>query len=505
MFRYALLTVVGLAGVLLLPGCGSSQGSGDESGNQNEQRPDTRGDISPAPQDGSTDPVSEIRDSGDETSVPDARPDHREVSTHTVPEFSEMTPLKIFGSESGESLSDLATDPAGNVYITGTAQTKLHDACDQGDTCSAEHGYVIKIGQSGVMGFYATLKGAKQQPSVTRRPDVQPTSIAVDEDGNVYVGGKTHYEALDGADGFAGGRGDGFLVKFDSEGTWSWGKHLGGPKRDEVQDVVTGKSGSVVVTGSTDKWTKIPGDETPFIGRYSQDGKDEWLKPIDSLDENLEAESSLEPMRLAIGKQGRISVAGKIRETRGDKFVAAFDRDGSKGQQSFRAIIPNQIESAQNPARLEALSAASNGNIHLSLRNVPINQNLQLQSYSRSDQKLWTNSVIGEGKPGQLWSGSALVEDVAGGIIAMGTVDQSINGSTHKGKADGYAVYFNREDGTKEKTKLFGTVGREEFQHAAVSGDTIVVAGETSHGFGEREIKGSRDLFVGTIDLEGPN
>ena len=106
--------------------------------------------------------------------------------------------------------------------------------------------------------------------------------VTTDSSGNIYVTGYTDGK-LDGNTN--SGRGDMFLVKYDSSGTKQWTKQLGTPSDDYGGGVTTDSSGYIYVTGYTfgelDGNTNS-GDYDIFLVKYNSSGTKQWTKQLGS-------------------------------------------------------------------------------------------------------------------------------------------------------------------------------------------------------------------------------
>jgi hypothetical protein len=88
--------------------------------------------------------------------------------------------------------------------------------------------------------------------------------VANDADGNVSVVGET-LGALGGPN--KGGRGDGWVIKFDGNGRRLWSQQPGTRERDFAFGVATDTEGNVSVVGDT----------LGALGGPNQGGRDGWV------------------------------------------------------------------------------------------------------------------------------------------------------------------------------------------------------------------------------------
>jgi len=140
-------------------------------------------------------------------------------------------------------------------------------------------------------------------------------AVAVDGSHNVFVGGIT-WGSLFGPN--AGGS-DGFLRKYDYQGTVLWTTQFGTPKDDWVYDVTTEGSGGAYVVGYTGPLSR-PGahDTDAYVRRYDASGGLLWAKTI-----GTQADDSA--FGVAVDRSGNAYVGGW---TAGSLFAAnAGDAD----------------------------------------------------------------------------------------------------------------------------------------------------------------------------------
>lgn len=168
----------------------------------------------------------------------------------------------VFGSPtSGSTLTAMATDSSGNIYLTGIANTPDFPTTPGAFQTSGSGGldeiFVSKLSADGTQLLYSTYLGGVQM-AVN-----DGLAIAVDSAGQAYVGGDT--AALDfptTAGGFQRNAGscpntggtycDGFLTELNASGTGLvYSTFVGGTDQDRVQGVALDTSGNVYLTGQT--------------------------------------------------------------------------------------------------------------------------------------------------------------------------------------------------------------------------------------------------------------
>lgn len=128
----------------------------------------------------------------------------------------------------------VATDAAGNTYVTGSRLIQLPVGNPSSDV------FVTKLDAAGTLVFTTTFGGKGMD---------QGYALAVDALGNIWAGGytsSTNFPLHDSLD--SSPEGNGFLVKLAPDGTVIYSSYFDGT----VQGLVTDARGNVYVTGTTD-------------------------------------------------------------------------------------------------------------------------------------------------------------------------------------------------------------------------------------------------------------
>ena len=150
----------------------------------------------------------------------------------------------------GVTANAIAVDRQGFAYVAGRATPSLPatpSAFQQQPGNAAGTGFVLKLDASGHAPVYATFLGG----SVTD----EATSIAVDDDGNAYVGGWTlssDFPVANALQAAPRGQMDAFVAKLDPSGSrLVYSTRLGGALDDAVNAVAIDASGNAYVAGET--------------------------------------------------------------------------------------------------------------------------------------------------------------------------------------------------------------------------------------------------------------
>lgn len=156
-----------------------------------------------------------------------------------------------------DAATAIATDPAGNIYLAGTAIThQIPLVQPVQSSCSNNHClFVTKLSPDGQKVLYSTYLGtpARFFPfPLTDGTEILPASIAVDPDGNAYVTGmaETLPQAGGGILQSAGGN-DAFVAKLDPSGALKGSVLIGGSGDDRGTSISLGADGNLYVAGTT--------------------------------------------------------------------------------------------------------------------------------------------------------------------------------------------------------------------------------------------------------------
>ena len=153
------------------------------------------------------------------------------------------------GGTGFDQVVDIAADPDGSVYVTGTFSGSVDFDPGTGLTVLTSVGladiFLAKYTAAGAL-VWADRLGGTAADTVT--------SLARDASGNLYIAG-----GFEGAADFDPGPGnqvltslgsaDGFIAKFTSTGALTWARRYGGTAFDQVADVAVDQAGNVYAAG----------------------------------------------------------------------------------------------------------------------------------------------------------------------------------------------------------------------------------------------------------------
>ena len=171
---------------------------------------------------------------------------------------------RIAGSGSDQGLG-IATDPSGNVYVTGFCTGTATVFANTANTGGNLTGSDLSIGNTGSSDAFVVKYAADGLPLWVRRIGAtgadQGMGIATDSSGNAYITG--YYTGVSAtvfaADGSTAAlslsntstNNEVFVVKYLTDGTPSWARRIGGIGADQGLGIAADSPGNVYLSGYT--------------------------------------------------------------------------------------------------------------------------------------------------------------------------------------------------------------------------------------------------------------
>jgi uncharacterized delta-60 repeat protein len=334
--------------------------------------------------------------------------------------------------------------------------------------------------------------------------DDRAFALTTGNDGAIYVSGYTDGN-LDGQTN-SGGIYDAFITKYNPDGTKVWTKLLGTNGYDQATALTTGNDGAIYVsgltTGNLDGQTNSGGNYDGFVTKYNPDGTKVWTKLLGTSGDD-------EAIALTIGNDGAIYVSGITDgnldgQTNsggyGDGFITKYNPDGTK--------VWTKLLGTSGYDYAIALTTGNDGAIYVSGET---NGNLDGQTYSGGTfdgfitkynpdgTKVWTK-LLGTSNDDRA---IALTTGNDGAIYVSGITDGNLDGQTNSGNYDAFITKYN-PDGTKVWTKLLGTSGDDRAYALTTGNDgAIYVSGLTSGNLDGQTNSGGNDAFITKYNPDG--
>ncbi|MFN3874332.1 MAG: SBBP repeat-containing protein [Flavobacteriales bacterium] len=159
------------------------------------------------------------------------------------------------GMETEEFVS-VAADASGNLFLSGTTNSDNNIAFlpqHQGTRAGSRDGFLVKYNQAGARQWGTYFGGGNTE---------RARDVAADAAGNVYVTGSTSSANLIATAGsyatsLNGPQDDAFLMRFNPNGTRTWGTYYGGTGLEDGYTVAADPFGSVYIAGATPSLTGI--------------------------------------------------------------------------------------------------------------------------------------------------------------------------------------------------------------------------------------------------------
>ncbi len=295
----------------------------------------------------------------------------------------------------------MALDSQGNVYVTGVTET---------DTVNGHYDIItLKYGPTGEL-LWERQYGS---PGTLERP----SSVAVDQQGSVYVGGIA-------SDNWV-------VLKYNSSGALLWARPNG---RGGCYDLALDRANDILTCGGVERTTV---DFTTI--KYRPNGDTAWVRFYDWASDFDDA------LALAIGSQGGVGVVGDCYDGSpgSDYLTVAYDSGGVlrwsatyDGPARWDSPADVAVDSAENLYVTGSSDGLSSGYDYLTIK------------YSPTGETLWVRRYNGTAND---WDqAKAVATDAAGCAYVTGYVCNSGTGNdcaTIKYGAEGETVWFAEYNG----------------------------------------------------------
>ncbi len=342
--------------------------------------------------------------------------------------------VATFAGEGGsnDKIEAIAVDDAGNVYVTGESE-----AADETTSC-----VTIKYSSKGAEQWVARYSGPGGSSSAK--------DIALDNNGNVYVTGKSK------SPGFLPAA-DYLTIKYDANGNEQWvARYSGGrPLPDEAWAIAVDAAGGVYVTGGS--W----GEDTSLdyiTIKYGADGKQQWLARYNGPGDGVDIATSI-----ALDSSSNVYVTGLSGGANSSTDYATIKYDSNGVEQWVRRF--NGDKNASDVAKDLAVDAS--GNVYVtgvsnsrggSVGSSDPDRDYATVKYSSAGRQEWVAIYDGPAKDAD--EALALAIDGSGNIYVTGQSvgsGSSFDYATVKYNSEGseqwvarYAGASNRFDGASD-------------------------------------------------------
>lgn len=168
------------------------------------------------------------------------------------------------GTLEADTSTSVSVDGLGNVYISGYTAGSL-----EGPNAGGYDAFVSKYSSSGTILWARQIGTSSWDLSY---------GVSADSLGNVYISGYTE-GSLNGANS---GNRDAFISKYDSDGSFLWGKQIGTSSNEGSTSVSADGLGNVYISGETDGnlTGSNAGGSDAFVSKYKANGTLEWTRQL---------------------------------------------------------------------------------------------------------------------------------------------------------------------------------------------------------------------------------
>lgn len=197
----------------------------------------------------------------------------------------------------------IATDPAQNIYVSGTFNGTGYFANTNIPSIGGYNPFVMKLNPAGEMLWVRTFSG---------RGNTYGRALATDRQGNVLLSGAfTDTLMADERCVYARGSEDIYVVKLTSDGTVVWLKSFGDTSQESVQAAGFDPSGNAIIAGYFNSTLNFGvtnlssfGGQECFVAKLGPAGNPLWAKSFQGGSDDL-------VNSLAVDREGSIHVAGQ--------------------------------------------------------------------------------------------------------------------------------------------------------------------------------------------------
>ncbi|MFL5814580.1 MAG: SBBP repeat-containing protein, partial [Bdellovibrionia bacterium] len=325
----------------------------------------------------------------------------------------------------------VATDPSGNVFVTGYTSGGL----DGNTLTGTQDLFITKYDSSGTKIWTKQLGVATKTTS--------GNGVATDSSGNIFVAGSTS-GGLDG--NTLTGTQDFFVTKYDSAGTKIWTKQLGvATKATSGNSVATDSSGNIFVAGSTSgglDGNTLTGMQDFFVTKYDSTGTKIRTKQLGVATKTTSGNS------VATDSSGNVFVAGStgggidgntLTGTQ-DFFVTKYDSSGTK-------LWTKQLGVAAKTTSGNGVTADSSGNVFVAGStgggldgNASTGTNsVFVTKYTSAGLRQWTKQM---GSVSSNTNGNSVAVHPSGRIYIAGTTSGGLDYNSQIGTQDAFACQY---------------------------------------------------------------
>ncbi|MCU0523894.1 MAG: SBBP repeat-containing protein [Elainella sp. Prado103] len=334
---------------------------------------------------------------------------------------------------------------------------------------------------------------------------------ALDSGGHLY---------LTGVSNASGPAGDGFVAKYAADGTQLWRRSIDTPGADVGFDLVVDAGGNYYVVGATVTGSGSSTNSDAFVTKYNADGVQQWIKTIATTVQVEGVTRNALDAGLSIALDGNsLYTSGVLGAfplpSLGKGFIAKYDATtgdaiatfGGTGRIEFGGDATAAVDLAISEGKLytTGITGATVGLNNNGIR--PVGGDGFVSAYDgNSGGQLWSQTLASEGTEQDyarsiaVFGSDVYITGQTTGTLPSGSLPANTDAG---GKSDAFLARYDRQTGTLQWVKQFGTNGLEEAQAIAVDGlGRVYVVGETDKAlFGGAA--GKTDAWMAQYDSSG--
>lgn len=333
--------------------------------------------------------------------------------------------LRQRGTAERDFAYGVATDPSGNIYVTGYTGAGL----DGNSNIGQWDIFLTKFDASG------TWQWTKQDGT---SQDDEGRAVATDRFGNIYITGyvRGNFHGITRV-----GASDFFISKYNAAGTHLWSALFGAAEIDEAFGITCDNDGNVFVTG----WTDGSIEGNPYLGngdnvlaKYDSNGNRLWLRVWGTVNKDT-------GYSLACDASGNVYVSGYSTgplygSPLGDRdvFLAKYDPNGNLlwgkkiGTAGHDQGWGNAVDPAGNVYVSGQCSGPLDGNTYLGV------DDIFLSKYSPAGVRLWT---VQYGTADSDWADGMAVA-TNGTVYLVGSTLGNLDSIANQGLHDAFISKF---------------------------------------------------------------
>ena len=411
----------------------------------------------------------------------------------------------------GSSSTTIDVKPIDNDLIDGDTAVIFYLVSDLNYIFGASKSYIVTIKDD-------DAPSLSWQQSLGQSGFDNANDIVADQEGNVYIVGKTADES---------GIGDAFIAQYNRQGQKQWQENIATSGYEDAIGVGVDDVGNIYVVGWTDGELKEdnPRRDT-WIAKYNNQGEQQWLKLLGN--ENYDISKG----GMVVDGAGNIYLAGYtygrlegVSQGNTDAWVAKFNSDGDQEwvkQQGISTSVRDEVKD---------VAVDGEGNVYVTGQTGGKLGNEQfggvdtwVSKFDRQGEQQWVQQ-LGTATPDEV---SGIVVDDQGYVYITGQTqgwlgdpylgqrwalwaiddrykyyDRSLLGERYYGNGDAWIGQLNATDGAVNWKRLLGTPGADGANDIAInqSGD-VYITGYTHGQLGTTHF-GTKDIFAARFDEEG--